>query len=189
MRASTEDSALMLRYKDGDVAAFEELYRRHNDALYRYLLRLCRQRHTAEDLYQEAWSRIIRSRHRYRPTAKFTTFLYRVAHNCFIDHLRRNKRHSHSSAIDPDATADTADQPELLVEKSLARARLESALQLLPDEQRDVFLLHEEAGLKLDAIAHVTGVSRETAKSRLRYAVRKLKIAMDDPALNQGEKR
>jgi len=71
----------------------------------------------------------------------------------------------------------------------MARARLETALQLLPDEQRDVFLLHEEAGLNLDAIAYVTGVSRETAKSRLRYAVRKLKNAMVDPALNKGEAR
>jgi RNA polymerase sigma-70 factor (ECF subfamily) len=189
MRASTEDSALMLRYKDGDVAAFEVLYRRHNDALYRYLLRLCQQPHTAEDLYQEVWSRIIRSKHRYRPTAKFTTFLYRVAHNCFIDHLRRNKRHSHESAIDPDATPDLADQPEMLAEKSLARTRMELALRMLPDEQRDVFLLHEEAGLNLDAIAHVTGVNRETAKSRLRYAVRKLKSAMADPALDKGETR
>ena len=189
MRASTEDSALMLRYKDGDVAAFEVLYRRHNDALYRYLLRLCRHRHTAEDLYQEVWSRIIRSKHRYRPTAKFTTFLYRVAHNCFIDHLRRNKRHSHESAIDPDVTPDLADQPEVLAEKSLARTRMELALRMLPDEQRDVFLLHEEAGLNLDAIAHVTGVNRETAKGRLRYAVRKLKSAMADPALDIGETR
>ena len=75
--------------------AFETLYRRHNDALYRYLLRLCRNhRDTAEDLFQEVWGKIVKSRERYRPTAKFTTFLYRVAHNCFIDHLRRNQRHS-----------------------------------------------------------------------------------------------
>jgi RNA polymerase sigma-70 factor, ECF subfamily len=187
MHAATEDSALMLRYKDGDVSAFEVLYRRHNDALYRYLLRLSQQQQTAEDLYQEVWSRIIRSKHRYRATAKFSTFLYRVAHNCFIDHLRRNKRHSHESAIDPEVMPDTADQPEVLAEKSMARLRLERALQILPDEQRDVFLLHEEAGLNLDTIAHVTGVSRETAKSRLRYAVRKLKAAMADPALNKGE--
>ena len=80
-----EDSALMLRYKDGDTAAFETLYRRHNDALYRYLLRLCRHRATAEDVFQDVWGKIIKARARYRPTAKFTTFMYRVAHNCFID--------------------------------------------------------------------------------------------------------
>ena len=69
----------MLRYKDGDVAAFEILYRRHNDSLYRYLLRLSLNRDTAEDIFQEVWGKIIKARERYRPTAKFTTFLYRVA--------------------------------------------------------------------------------------------------------------
>lgn len=187
MRTSLDDSALMLRYKDGDEAAFEQLYRRHNDALYRYLLRLCRNQHTAEDLYQETWSKIIRSRSRYRPTAKFTTFLFRVAHNSFIDHIRRNKRHSAVSESDPDTTAAPGDEPAVLVEKSKARERLEAALLILPDEQRDVFLLHEESGLNLDAIAHVTGVNRETVKSRLRYAVKKLKAAMADPDLTSGK--
>ena len=186
MPAQLDDSALMLRYKDGDTGAFEALYRRHNDALYRYLLRLCRNQHTAEDLYQETWSKIVRSRSRYRPTAKFTTFLYRVAHNCFIDNIRRNKRHNVKSAVDPDATADPADEQAVLVDKGKARQQLETALLLLPDEQRDVFLLHEEAGLNLDAIAFVTGVPRETVKSRLRYAVKKLKNAMLDATLNSG---
>lgn len=178
-----EDTALMLRYKDGDVTAFEVLYRRHNDALYRYLLRLCRHRDTAEDLYQEVWSKIIKSRDNYRPTAKFTTFLYRVAHNCFIDYVRRNKRHMQPDGGDPDELAHAGNGPEADVERDLARRRLEQALATLPDEQRDVFLLHEEAGLSLDNIAHVTGVNRETAKSRLRYAINKLKAAMNDPAL------
>jgi len=177
-----EDSALMLRYADGDVAAFEVLYRRHNDALYRYLFRLCRHRDSAEDVFQEVWGKIIQSRDRYRPTAKFTTFLYRVAHNCFIDHIRRNKRHTNSVDIDPDSHRDPGEQPEMLVEKGLARQRLNSALRDLPDEQRDVFLLREEADLSLDQIAAITGTNRETAKSRLRYAVNKLRTAIDEPA-------
>jgi len=172
----------MLRYRDGDVAAFEALYRRHNDALYRYLVRLCRHRDSAEDIYQEVWGKIINARARYRPTAKFTTFLYRVAHNCFIDHIRRNKRHTLTVDIEPDHQPDTADSTEMQVERSLARRRLVRALRELPDEQRDVFLLHEEAGLSLNDIASVTGTNRETAKSRLRYAVRKLRIAIDEPA-------
>jgi RNA polymerase sigma-70 factor (ECF subfamily) len=177
-----EDSALMLRYKDGDVAAFEILYRRHNDALYRYLLRLCRHRDNADDIFQEVWGKIIKAADRYRPTAKFTTFLYRVAHNCFIDYLRRNKRHTHTGNLDPDAQPDPGDLPEMQAERSLARERLEVALQDLPDEQRDVFLLHEEAGLDLDEIATITSSNRETTKSRLRYAVKKLRIAIDEPA-------
>jgi len=181
MDPSPSDSALMLRYKDGDTAAFEALYRRHNDALYRYLLRLCRHRDTAEDIFQEAWSKIIKSRERYRRTAKFTTFLYRVAHNCFIDHLRRNKRHQQSADVEPDTQANPADEPEIETERALARRRLDAALADLPEEQRDVFLLHEEGGFNLDEIALVTGAKRETVKSRLRYAVNKLRVAIDEP--------
>jgi RNA polymerase sigma-70 factor (ECF subfamily) len=164
MEHRPEDSALMLRYRDGDVAAFETLYRRHKDSLFRYLLRLCRQRAAAEDVFQEVWGKIIKSRDNYRPTAKFTTFLY-----------------GNTAEIEPDSQPDNADCPETLVEKSLARRRLDTALRSLPDEQRDVFLLHEEAGLSLDEIAMVTDCKRETAKSRLRYAVRKLRAALDEP--------
>jgi RNA polymerase sigma-70 factor (ECF subfamily) len=182
MDETPEDSALMLRYRDGDVVAFEVLYQRHNDALYRYLLRLCHHRDTAEDIFQDVWGKIIKSRQNYRPTAKFSTFLYRVAHNCFIDHIRRNKRHSHSVDVEPDNQPDPGDQPEALAERSMAKRRLDAALRELPEEQRDVFLLHEEAGLNLDQIASVTGANRETAKSRLRYAVKKLRVAINEPA-------
>jgi RNA polymerase sigma-70 factor (ECF subfamily) len=181
MEPSPEDSALMLRYKDGDTAAFEILYLRHNDALYRYLLRLCKHRDNADDIFQEVWGKIIKAADRYRPTAKFTTYLYRVAHNCFIDYLRRNKRHSHVAEIDADRQPNPGESPDMLTERSLARERLRLALQDLPEEQRDVFLLHEEVGLSLDEIAAVTDSNRETAKSRLRYAVNKLRVAIDEP--------
>jgi len=180
MEQRPKDSALMLRYRDGDVAAFETLYRRHNDALFRYLLRLCRHRAAAEDVFQEVWGKIIKSRDSYRPTAKFTTFLYRVAHNCFIDHVRRNKRHADNADVEPDTQPDGGHQPEALAEMNLARRRLQAALSELPDEQRDVFLLYEESGLSLDQIAAVTDCKRETVKSRLRYAVRKLRDAIEE---------
>ena len=181
MGHSPEDSALMLRYCDGDTSAFEALYRRHNDSLYRYLLRLCRHRATAEDVFQEVWGKIIKARDSYRPTAKFTTFMYRVAHNCFIDHVRRNKRHANSTEFEPDFHSDPGESLEMTTERSLARERLAIALQALPDEQRDAFLLHEEAGLSIDDIAAVTGSNRETAKSRLRYANNKLRAAIEEP--------
>lgn len=180
MLYKVDDSALMLRYQDGDLAAFETLYRRHNDPLYRYLLRLCRNRDTAQDLFQDVWGKIIKARASYRPTAKFSTFLYRVAHNCFIDHLRRNKRHSNNAEFDPESHRDPGEQPDALTEQSLAKERLSRALLNLPDEQRDAFLLYEEAGLSLEQIAFVTGCNRETAKSRLRYAVSKLRVAIDE---------
>ena len=182
MNEAPEDSALMLRYRDGDVAAFEILYKRHNDALYRYLLRLCGHKDSAEDIFQESWGKIIKARKNYRPTAKFTTFLYRVAHNCFIDHIRKNKRHTLTIDVEPDTQPSPIEAPELQTERSLARRRLMTALQDLPDEQRDVFLLHEEAGLNLDQIASTTNTNRETVKSRLRYAVKKLRAAIDEPA-------
>jgi RNA polymerase sigma-70 factor (ECF subfamily) len=182
MAHAPDDSALMLRYRDGDVAAFEALYRRHKDAVYRYLLRLASHPDTAEDVFQEVWSKIVKSRGTYRPTAKFTTFLYRVAHNCFIDHVRRNKRHSHNVSLEPELHGNPEEPLELTTERSLARERLAAALAELPEEQRDAFLLREEGDLSIDDIALVTGCNRETAKSRLRYAVAKLRSAIDEPA-------
>lgn len=181
MGHTPDDSALMLRYRDGDTKAFETLYRRHKDPLYRYLLRLCRHRATAEDLFQEVWGKIVRSRSAYRPTAKFTTFLYRVAHNCFIDHVRRDRRHAGNTEFDAELHASPIESPAMAAERTLARERLAAALLALPDEQRDAFLLHEEAGLSIDQIASVTGSKRETAKSRLRYAVSKLREAIEEP--------
>ena len=176
-----EDSALMLRYKDGDTTAFETLYRRHNDALYRYLLRQCQHRDTAEDIFQDVWSKIIKARATYRPTAKFTTFMYRVAHNCFIDHVRRNKRHAHNLQPEPELHSDPPALPDTNPDRNLAKDAPLLHRRDLPDEQRDAFLLHEEAGLSIDQIASVTGSNRETTKSRLRYAVNKLRTAIQEP--------
>lgn len=182
MAHTPDDSALMLRYRDGDVAAFETLYRRHKDPVYRYLLRLCGHRDAAEDIFQDVWGKIVKARGSYRPTAKFTTFLYRVAHNCFIDHVRRNKRHAGNASLEPDDHSNPGESPETATERSLARERLDAALQELPDEQRDAFLLYEEGGFTIDQIAAITDCNRETAKSRLRYAVNKLRAAIDEPA-------
>jgi RNA polymerase sigma-70 factor (ECF subfamily) len=181
MAHTPDDSALMLRYQDGDVAAFETLYRRHKDPVFRYLLRLSGHPHTAEDVFQEVWGKIVKARASYRPTARFTTFLFRVAHNCFIDHVRRNRRHAGNAPFDPEQHSAPGDSLETATERSLARERLEAALANLPEEQRDAFLLHEEGGLTVDQIAAVTDCNRETAKSRLRYAVNKLRAAIDEP--------
>lgn len=188
MSAPLDDSALMLRYADGDVAAFETLYRRHNDALFRYLLRLSNNRDSAADIFQEVWSKIIKSRDQYRPTAKFTTYLFRVAHNAFIDYLRRNKRYGDGPADDPDLRPGDTAGPDDHAEQAIAKRLFLQALALLPQEQRDTFLLFEEAGLTVEQIAAATGVPRETAKSRLRYAVKKLRETMsEDHAADAGQ--
>ena len=92
MSAIPDDVSLMLRYREGDLEAFETLYRRHQDSLYRYLLRLSVNRDVAEDVFQDVWTRVIAHRERYAATAKFTTWLYRIAHNCCVDHWRRSGR-------------------------------------------------------------------------------------------------
>jgi RNA polymerase sigma-70 factor, ECF subfamily len=178
-----EDAQLMLAYAGGEMRAFETLYARHRSALYRYLVRQSRDGEIANDLFQEVWSRVIVNRARYEPRAKFRTFLFTLAHNCFIDHCRRTKvRPGGTNLDDADAAdllpADDALQPERALERDEASRRYRAALAALPAEQRDVYLLHEESDLSLEEIARVTGVGTETAKSRLRYAVGKLKAAL-----------
>ncbi len=185
-----EDAQLMLAYGRGEMRAFETLYSRHRAALYRYLVRQSRDTEIANDLFQEVWSRVIVIRARYEPRAKFRTFLFTLAHNCFIDHCRRVKSRPAGLVLeDADAAdllpADDAARPDAEMERDEISRRYRAALATLPPEQRDVYLLHEESELSLEEIAKVTGVGTETAKSRLRYAVGKLKAALslvEDPA-------
>lgn len=178
-----EDAQLMLAYARGEMRAFETLYARHRGPLYRYLVRQARDGEVANDLFQEVWSRVVVNRARYEPRAKFRTFLFTLAHNCFIDHCRRtNARPAAMGVEDADSAdllpADAESCPDRELERGQQTARYRAALATLPPEQRDVYLLHEESGLSLEEIARVTGVGAETAKSRLRYAVGKLKSAL-----------
>jgi len=183
MRDEVADEQLMECYRDGDAGAFDVLYRRHKGGLYRYLLRQCKQQSVAEELFQEVWSNLIRSRERYQPSAKFSTFLYQIAHNRLIDHLRMTPELALSlDAEDEDGNspvqqiaADAAGQPERMAERKKLAATLAEHIATLPVLQRETFLLREEAGLSLEEIALATGVTPETAKSRLRYAVAKLR--------------
>jgi RNA polymerase sigma-70 factor (ECF subfamily) len=180
-----EDGELMLRYARGDLRAFEKLYRRYRRPLYRYLSRHARNPEAANDLFQEVWSKLIASRDRYEPRAKFRTFLYRIAHNSFIDHCRRSAVRG-ESRCELEGEEDWAgsvpapdeDRPDMRLQAQQTIMRFRAAVAALPAEQRDVFLLYEETGLSLEEIAVVTGVGMETAKSRLRYAVAKLRRAL-----------
>jgi RNA polymerase sigma-70 factor (ECF subfamily) len=177
-----DDARLMMRYREGDLAAFEALYARHKGALYRYLQRISHSREAANDLFQEVWSRVIASRASYEPRAQFTTFLYRIAHNCAVDHFRRAARHRESQMQDvqdiEDEIATSDPRPDDVLSHAQLQAQLREALDRLPAEQREVFVLYEESGLSLDDIGRVTGVEMETAKSRLRYAINKLRSAL-----------
>ena len=172
------DEELMLAYRDGDAAAFDTLYARHRGALFRYVLRGVKLRAVAEELYQEIWILVIEARKRYAPSARFTTWLYTIAHNRLVDHWRRKELTLVPS--DEEEPASAASDPARQAEAREALARFAKALEDLPRPQREAFLLHEEAGLTALEIAAVTGSEPEAVKSRLRYAVAKLKAAVND---------
>jgi RNA polymerase sigma-70 factor (ECF subfamily) len=186
MDDARSDEVLMLGYRDGDAGAFDLLYARHKGPLYRYLLRQCRIAAVAEELFQDVWMNLIRARDRYEPRAKFTTYLFSVAHNRLIDYYRRQAagvpvsydddpdeplldRVAASVQVEPDTRADLRAQAQ----------RLLALIAELPEAQREALLLREEGGLSVEEIAQATGVNVETAKSRLRYAVAKLRRGME----------
>lgn len=179
-----EDAGLMLRYRDGDADAFRALYAQYKGPLYRYLLRHVRNSGAAADLFQDVWSRLVATRARYEPRAKFATFLFHIAHNCAIDFFRHDshlRRAIPSSVPDlqlPEPEVPEHQRPDRLAEFVEQQSALLAAVTALPQEQREAFLLHEETGLSIEEIARVTDVPVETAKSRLRYAVRKLKKSL-----------
>jgi len=169
----------MQAYAGGDMAAFEALYRRHKDALYRYLLRGTSSPDLAAELFQDVWKNLIQARLRYRPDAPFGAFLFKLAHNRLMDHFRMQRP---TTAVPEDLPAPESERPDRTVERRAQAARLLQALALLPSEQREVIVLREERDLTLEQIAEIQGVGRETVKSRLRYALAKLREVLDDPA-------
>lgn len=183
MDSEDDDAGLMLRYRDGDAAAFAALYARYKGPLYRYLLRHVRNACAAADLFQEVWSHLIATRDRYEPRAKFATFLFHIAHNCAVDFFRRDLSLHRVTAHDSESSLLEAEVPEhqrpdVAAEFAEQQSAVLAAVAALPQEQREAFLLREESGLNVEEIARVTDVGVETAKSRLRYAVRKLKNSL-----------
>jgi len=186
--ADKSDEALMLAYAAGEAAAFDALYARHKGGVYRYLLRHCRNNALADELFQDVWMNAIRVRATYVPTAKFTTWIYTVAHNRLVDHWRATGQ-ARFASIDDDGDGEARDivdalpsaandEPEARALSNELGAQLREALAALPVDQRDAFLLQYEGGLSLVEIAQLTGVGMETVKSRLRYATAKLRSAL-----------
>lgn len=182
MDDTVSDEALMVRYRDGDAQAFEALYARHKGPLYRYLRRQCEGTAHAEELFQDVWMKLISARDRYEIRAKFTTYLYHLAHNRLIDHYRRTKTGipiSYGDDEDESLIEQVPDsevhQPDNDLDRRRLGKRLLERISALPEAQRETFLLREEAGLSLAEIAAATGVNAETAKSRLRYALARLR--------------
>jgi RNA polymerase sigma-70 factor (ECF subfamily) len=183
------DEALMMRYGRGDAAAFELLYRRHEMRIWRYLERNVGNRATADELMQEVWFAVARDATRYEASARFTTWLFTIAHNRMIDSIRSGRRHTsldalgyESESVVQQLTADPGAGPlAAAVTRDQADALLR-AIEKLPGEQRQAFLLQVEGDLSVEEIAAITDTSFETTKSRLRYARTKLRELLKDYA-------
>ena len=195
------DDALMAAYANGDAAAFEQLYGRHQAGLYRFVRRLLGTAMSAQvdEVFQDTWLRVVRSRERWQPQgATFRTWLFTLAHHRVIDLLRRSGREISVDAFEdeggepwqPDASsagtawqhwpapAGAAPQGEELAFWRRAGEKLLDCLDQLPVPQRSAFLLHHDDGLALDEVARALEVGFETAKTRLRYAMSKLRTCM-----------
>ena len=176
----TSDEALMLAYAAGDAGAFGQLYARHRTRLYRYLMRQLRDNALADEFFQDVWQRVVSARAGWTPDAGFATWLYTIAHHRLGDHWRSLK---HRPATPGDADERLArvadpDTPERVLSDFERRRQLQLALDDLPEEQREVLLLRLEQELTLEEIGDITGVGRETVKSRLRYAMDKLRARL-----------
>ncbi|HEY7954074.1 MAG TPA: RNA polymerase sigma factor [Polyangia bacterium] len=185
------DESLMFRYRDGDVRAFELLVTRHRKAVYNFIVRFVRDAAQAEDVLQETFLRVIKSADAYEKQAKFTTWLYTIARNLCVDAARRGK---HRRAASLDAPVNNDPEAPALIERiadagagvdrqAIGRQmalRMQEAIAQLPDEQREIFLLREVNDLQFNEIADIVGCPENTVKSRMRYALEKLREALEE---------
>lgn len=189
MYEALTDEALMLKFREGDAAAFDVLLGRHRRPLFSFLLRQTSHAATAEDLFQDVCERLIKQAPRYKVTAKFTTWMYTIARNRTVDYYRRQKFRRADSLSRPvggaaangdglvlgDTLASAAPGPDQAADHAVTRAAIERCVQQLEPEQREVFLLREVHGMPFDEIARVTEANVSTVKSRMRYALRNLR--------------
>lgn len=193
MSAGASDEELMLAYRAGDAGAFDLLYSRHKGGVFRYLRRQTGNTGHAEELFQDVWLRLIDARSRYEPQAKFTTWLYTIARNLCVDQSRRAK---HRKAQSLDAPLGSSPESATLLDvlpadqmatdrKTINRElhlRLHAAIARLGEEQREVFLMREFLDMQFKEIAVVVGCPENTVKSRMRYALEKLREELNEYA-------
>ncbi|MBV1920306.1 MAG: sigma-70 family RNA polymerase sigma factor [Pseudomonadales bacterium] len=194
MDVQQPDEALMLLYGEGNTGAFELLYHRHKGGVYRYIKRHAGLQLDGDALVQEVWAKVIKASSTYRVSAKFTTWLYTIAHHCIVDAVRKHRHKfeplSDENGEDTDvlvASNAQNDNPMNNVSAKQQVDRLLEVLSALPADQRDVFLLKHEAGFSVKEIAEVIGVGEETAKTRLRYAMQKIRTSMENEGGQNNE--
>jgi RNA polymerase sigma-70 factor (ECF subfamily) len=185
------DEALMLRYRDGEVRAFELLLARHRKPVYNFILRFVGLPAQAEDLLQETFLRVIKGAESYERQAKFTTWLYTIARNLCVDASRRGK-HRRVTSLDAPMDGDGESGALLEVLPSQGQAvdrqvigkqagvQIQQAIDRLVEEQREVFIMRELLDMPFKEIAEVVGCSENTVKSRMRYALEKLRETLEE---------
>ena len=193
MSNQATDTELMLRYQKGEVRAFEYLLDRYQGPIFNFILRSVRSRALAEELTQETFVRVIKNAQKYKKKAKFTTWLYTIARNICIDQSRRAK-HRKTESLDKklgqgessqtllDRMSDNQPSPAHASSNKELQSSLLAALDTLGDEQREVFVLRQIQQLSFKEIAEVVGVSENTIKSRMRYALEKLRLELAELA-------
>jgi RNA polymerase sigma-70 factor (ECF subfamily) len=191
MSTDEADEDLMVLYQRGEVRAFEILLSRHKKPVYNFILRFVGDRETAEDLLQDAFMRVIKGAEAYKRQAKFTTWLYTIARNLCVDQTRRRKHRKHASLDAPmDASDDSGTLLDVIPSNEMASDRksvnkqlhqtMQRAVEALSEEQREVFLMRELLDMPFKQIADVVGVPENTVKSRMRYALEKLRLELDE---------
>lgn len=180
------DEQLMQAFAAGDAGAFETLYDRNALPVWRFVQRSVQNAAVADDLVQDVWFTLVRQAPQYEARARFRTWLFTLAHHRMVDHWRTRKHHASLDAELEDGTAladtlaaDSAFGPARQLESREQAQALLDALAGLPQVQREAFLLQAEGGMSVTEIAHTTGVSAETAKSRLRYARARLRHTLE----------
>ncbi len=186
------DEELFRRFRQGERAAFEALLRRHRAPLFTFVLRMLGtgDRARAEDIVQDAFVRVLRGANEWEERARFSTWIFTIARNLCLDAMRRD-RHRRADSLDGhqgtedgesrplvDLVAGDHAGPERLALNASLRPMLEAAVAKLPEEQREVFVLRECSGVPFKEIAQLTGVSENTVKSRMRYALEALRRSL-----------
>ena len=179
----------------GEERAFEELMERHQVELINFFFPLVWDRHTAEDLAQEVFVRLYTSARNYQPTARFTSYLYRIARNCWIDQYRQSKSRRLERSMDcaDEATgASLGDVLSVLVEQPEESARKEefvkglvAAVDALPTDHKVVFILSQVEGLRYKEIGEILSIPEGTVKSRMHAALKKIREALKTKARKQ----
>lgn len=201
MNADHSDELLMQQYRAGDLHAFKVLYQRHSGGLYRFIAWRSPRREWVDEIVQDSWAALHEARSRYEPTASFRTWLYQIARNRLID-LLRHKEALLASDLGSRQTGDDEDgdafehladrtasvsSPEAELEQKQTHDALHRAIRELPAEQREALVLQQFNALSIEEIAVITMVTGETVKSRLRYAMQKLRSRLGAPTM-QGER-